>query len=212
MKIFDITIPLSEETPAWEGERGVTVTQSALKGEGSDYNISRYELSVHSGTHIDAPYHVLTDGMGVDSIPLGKLIGPVQVIEIPDGISIITDDVLREMQIMRNASRILLKTSNSKLWDIIPAVFTSDYAGIDTSGATYILSSGIGLVGIDYFSISHYTDLLHPHELLLGSNVVILENLDLRDIEPGTYVLYCLPLKLTGTDGAPARVILTQGK
>ena len=89
MRIIDISIPLSEETPVWDGDKGISVSRVAKIEEGSDFNVSRIELGVHAGTHIDAPFHVFENGNTVDQIPLKTLIGSVQVIEIPDGISVI---------------------------------------------------------------------------------------------------------------------------
>ena len=210
MKIYDVTIPLSSSTPVWEGEEGIHIHQSAVIGLESDYNVSRCEFGVHSGTHVDAPFHVLKSGKTVDSIPLQKLVGIAQVVEIPEDIGLITRKVLQDVTIDRDIKKIMFKTRNSAYWNEDPLRFSRDYVGLDTSGAEYLVSIKMELVGIDYFSVSAYDDLLQPHKTFLSDEVVLLENLDLRKINPGVYTILCLPLKIVGTDGAPARVVLTR--
>lgn len=208
MKIYDVTIPLSSETPVWEGERGITIERSAVIGAKSDYNVSRVELGVHSGTHIDAPFHVLSGDFTVDQIPLDKLVGEVQVVEIPGSTKTINRDVLANANITETFKKIIFKTSNSVFWDENPAKFRREFVGLDSNGAEYLRAAGMELVGIDFFSVSAYEDLLNPHKLLLEAGVVLVENLDLREVSAGIYEIFCLPLKLMGTDGAPARVVL----
>ncbi len=115
MKIIDISIPLSEKTPVWEGDKGISVRRVAKIEEGSDFNVSRIELGVHAGTHIDVPFHVYKNGDTVDQIPLDTLIGSVQVVEIPDGISVINKNCLMKLDLQDGIGRILFKTSNSLL-------------------------------------------------------------------------------------------------
>jgi len=208
MKIFDVTIPLSEATPVWEGEEGIVILRSAEIGEDSEFNVSRVSLGLHVGTHIDAPFHVQKTGNTVDSIPLERLIGPVQVVEIPKFAEVIDREILELVEIDESIKRILFKTANSNYWNDAPAQFTRDFVALDSSGAEYLKTAGMELVGIDFFSISAYKDLLRPHKILLRDDVVVLENLDLRAVSAGLYQLYCFPLKIIGTDGAPARVIL----
>ena len=209
MDIIDITIPLSEGTPVWEGEKGITIQRSAIIGPTSDYNVTRIEMGLHSGTHVDAPFHIRENGAFTDAIPLTKMIGPVQVVLIPADVQVINKKVLKAIEIDPSIKKILFKTVNSRFWDQVPPVFTREYVGLDTSGAEYLVSLEMELVGIDYFSISAFNDLHAPHVVMLQAGAVILENLDLRTVQVGRYTLYCLPLKVIGTDGAPARVILT---
>lgn len=210
MKIFDITIPLSNQTPVWEGDKEVSITRESLISEGEDFNVSHLSLGAHAGTHIDAPFHAFTDGDTVDRIPLEKLVGSVQVIEIEKNIDLITADVLTRCQLEKGLKRILFKTRNSQYWKEEPYRFSEDYVGLDSSAASFLVALGIQFAGIDWFSISTMQDMIKPHEILLGAGVVILENVNLLNVEPGFYDLYCLPLKLVGTDGAPVRVILTR--
>jgi arylformamidase len=209
MKIFDITLPLSNQTLVWEGDTGITIEQIAFIKQGSDFNISRAEFGVHAGTHIDAPFHLNDQGYSVDKISLDKLIGPVQVLKIDNSIKIITKEILINSGLKKDTKRLLLKTRNSEYWIKNPHQFIREYSAIDSGAATFLVEEGIEFVGIDYFSISPYDDLKTPHQILLKAGVVILENAYLLNVEPGQYNLFCLPLYLVGTDGAPVRAVLT---
>lgn len=208
MKIIDITIPLSNETPVWEGETGITILRSANLDEGGEYNVSRCEFGLHSGTHIDAPFHVMASGTTIDAIPLEKMIGTVQIVKVPSGVKVMDAVCLKGLKIDPSIKRVIFKTTNSQFWDQRPLKFNRGFVALDTSGAEYLLPMNMKLIGIDYFSISSFHDLRKPHEILLAEKIVLLENADLRQVEPGIYQLFCLPLKVIGTDGAPVRAIL----
>lgn len=208
MQIWDITIPLNEKTPVWEGDKGVSVRQVSRLSLGSDFNVTRIEMDVHTGTHMDAPFHIFDDGDAVDDIPLDTLIGEAVVLSIPDFFKEISLDALREAGFQSGTQRLLLKTRNSRFWRDDPYSFRTDFVAVNRSAAAYLVEQRVELVGIDYFSISPVTDLKAPHEILLEGGVVILENLNLLEVESGAYKLVCLPIKLTGTDGAPVRAVL----
>ena len=208
MKIIDISIPLSEKTPVWEGDKGISVRCVAKIEEGSDFNVSRIELGVHAGTHIDVPFHVYKNGDTVDQIPLDTLIGSVQVVEIPDGISVINKNCLMKLDLQDGIGRILFKTSNSLYWETDPFSFNRDYVAVNSEGAKYLTDMDLRLVGVDYFSVSSFDDLKQPHLILLNHGIVLLENIDLRQVVPGIYKLICLPMKIIETDGAPVRAVL----
>ena len=210
MNIIDISIPLSEKTPVWEGDKGISIPRVARIEEGSDFNVSRIELGVHAGTHIDAPFHVFKNGNTVDQIPLDTLIGSVQVVEIPDGISVIDKNCLTNLNFRNGIERILLKTSNSIYWETDPFSFNKEYVAINSEGAKYLADMDLKLIGVDYFSVSSYDDLKQPHLILLDRGVVLLENIDLRQVVPEIYKIICLPLKIIGTDGAPVRAVLIE--
>lgn len=208
MQIIDITIPLSNQTPVWEGDKGVHIRRVAKIEMGSEFNVSRMELGVHAGTHIDSPFHLINAGNTVDQIPLESLIGDVQVVQVSSRYDVINEKCLKELDINPAIERILFKTSNSDFWENDPYSFNTDYIALNTDGAKFLADSGMRLVGVDYFSISSFDDLTKPHMILLENNTVLLENIDLRNVFPGVYQLICLPLKLVGTDGAPVRAIL----
>ncbi len=208
MEIFDISIPLNSTTPVWEGDTGITISHSESIESGADFNVSRIEMGVHSGTHIDAPRHIFTSGLTADQVPMENLIGPVHVLRIPDEIHIIEPRNLDESGYRGDEERFLLKTANSNYWKSDPYTFHKEYAAISSECAEYLANSDTLLIGIDYFSISPYEALKPTHEILLHKGITILENVDLSAVEPGFYNLYCLPLKIMGTDGAPVRAIL----
>ena len=210
MNIIDISIPLSEKTPVWEGDKGISVQRIAKLEEGNDFNVSRIELGVHAGTHIDAPFHVFENGDTVDQIPLDALIGSVQVIEIPDGISVIDINCLMKLNFQDGIDRILFKTLPPIHLETDPFLFNKEYVAMNSEGAKYLADMDLRLIGVDYFSVSSYDDLKQPHMILLDRGIVILENVDLRQVVPEIYKLVCLPMKIIGTDGAPVRAVLIE--
>lgn len=210
MEIFDITIPLNADTPVWEGDEGVKLSQVASLKKGDGFNVSWLEMGVHSGTHIDAPFHLFDHGKTVDKIPLEKLVGEAHVLSIPQEVKVITSEVLVQSGFDGQQKKLLLKTSNSNLWEKDPHTFNKNFSAIDTACAQFLAEKKIELIGIDYFSISPIKELKPPHEILLNSDIVILENINLFDVNPGVYMMFCLPINLTGADGAPARVILVR--
>lgn len=212
MKIFDITLPLCVQTPVWEGDKKVSIGHTSRIADGEDYNVSWFEMGAHTGTHLDAPSHVLAEGAGADQIALTKLIGKAQVLQVQDAIGRITRALLDRGGIQQDIQRVLFKTRNSLMLNETPYPFDADYTGLDSGAAEWLAQRGMLLVGIDGLTIAPKDDLLMPHRILLEAGVAILESLDLREVPPGVYDLYCLPLKLIGTDGAPARVILTSGE
>ena len=130
------------------------------------------------------------------------MLGPCLLVEIADPGEAIDRATLEAAAIPAGTERVILKTPNSRLWD--RDEFTHDFVRLDGSGAEFVLERGIRLIGIDYLSIGDHD----AHLALLGNGVVALEGLDLRGIEPGSYELICLPIRLLDTDGAPARVLL----
>lgn len=210
MKIFDISLTVHEGMPVWPGDDQVVLKRRTKIEEGAHANVSFLSLSVHTGTHVDAPYHFLANGTKVNEMPLDVLVGPVQVVEVADSVTVINAEVIASSKIKKGTERVLFKTKNSQYWNLEKEEFQTGFVGIDLSGSQELVNLGVKLVGIDYLSISPYKISKPTHDTLLGSSMVIIEGLDLRKVTPGLYELYCLPLKLQGSDGAPARVILTQ--
>ncbi len=169
------------------------------------------EFGLHTGTHMDAPYHFLAQGATLDKIALERLIGPVTVLEVPQDVSVLSGDVLARLPAGLITERVLFKTRNSTYWSEHPHRFHKDFVAIDPSGADFLVERGVRLVGIDYLSIAPFRQGQATHEALLGAGVVILEGLDLSGVSQGEYQLYCLPLKIGGVEGAPVRAILIEG-
>jgi arylformamidase len=174
---------------------------------GGSENISRMELSAHTGTHVDAPYHFIPEGASVEKLSLKILIGRAYVLYLPE-VDEITASVLERSEIPPRTRRLLFKTRNSDFWKSQAADFQTSYVAISSDGAQFLVDRGVKLVGVDYLSVAPY-DNSHPtHEILLKAGTIVVEGLDLSNVSQGRYTLYCLPLKLAGADGSPARAVL----
>lgn len=210
MKIFDVSLTIRKGMPVWPGDDKVELIRMAKIEDGANANVSFLSMSVHTGTHVDAPYHFLTEGSKVDEMPLDMLVGPVQVVEIAENAKVIDAEVLSSVKFFPNVERIIFKTMNSRYWGSADDSFQTQFVGITQDGAEVLVKKGFKLVGIDYLSIAPYKMSRPTHEVLLKSEMVIIEGLDLREVDAGLFTLFCLPLKLENADGAPARVILIQ--
>jgi arylformamidase len=209
MRIIDISLTITPQMPVWPGDPTVQLERVHKIEEGSNSNVSRLGLSVHTGTHVDAPVHFLPGAKSIETLPLDALVGPVQVILINKDSGPIQADDFEKAGIKPGVERLLIKSRNSNYWLDREQVFHTDFLAVGVNGAQYLVKKGIRLVGIDYLSISPFKQSRPTHEALLKAGIVILEGVDLLEVEPGDYMLYCLPLKLGGSDGAPARAILT---
>jgi arylformamidase len=159
---------------------------------------------------VDAPHHFLNDHRTVESLSLDVLVGKVRVVEIPQNVQVVSAAVLDQAAIPHGTVRLFLKTRNSELWAHHTREFFTGFVGISIDGADWLVQHRIKLVGIDYLSAAPYKQSIPTHRALLEAGIIIVEGLDLAGIVPGIYTLYCLPLKLVGSDGAPARVILVE--
>lgn len=205
-RIIDISLPLSADLPAWPNSPGFELTQVATF-ERDGYNETMIRMGAHFGTHIDAPRHFTEDGATIDDLLLEQLNGGVFVASLK-GVNAITAEILEKLALADGVQRLLFKTSNSALWAAGKMCFEKDYVALTRDGAEWLVSKGIELVGIDYLSIQRYHDSNETHRILLGHGVVIVEGLDLSAVEQGHYDLLCLPLLVSGAEGAPARVAL----
>jgi arylformamidase len=208
--IYDISLTISPNLPIWPGDPPLELVRYESIDQGALYNATRTSSGVHLGTHIDAPRHFINDGATVEQLPLEMLTGPCYVAQLPDGVEAITSDVLERTEITSEMKRILFGTRNSHLWARGETKFQTDYVGITEDGAEWLVERGVQLVGVDYLSVAPYTDLIAPHLVLLRKGVIVVEGLNLSKVMRGFYDLYCLPLKIAGSDGAPARAILIQ--
>jgi arylformamidase len=206
--IHDVTLTISPGMPVWPGDPPVVLEQVESMDRGGHANVSKLGCSVHTGTHVDAPHHFLNDGRTVEGLDLEILTGPAEVVRIPDPVRLVTGDVLEQAGIRAGTRRLLLKTSNSKFWQEGSGRFQKEFTAISPDGAEWLIQAGIELVGVDYLSVAPFGQGTPTHRLLLGQGIILVEGLDLSHVEVGVYDLYCLPLKIAGSDGAPARVIL----
>jgi arylformamidase len=204
MKIYDISIPIRPGMIVYEGNPGVHLERVDSIPDGAHANISRLDLGVHTGTHVDAPIHFIEGAPGSESVELAPLIGPAFVVDAMEATADLDEQTLAGLNIPRGAERVLLKTKNGRLWE--RDTFTRDFIRLTGDGARYLIGRGVRVVGIDFLSIGD----AEAHRELLGNGVTPVEGLDLREVEPGEYQLVCLPLRLVGSDGAPARAVLIQ--
>jgi arylformamidase len=205
-RIYDISMPIRSGGIVYPGnpEIDITLQQAVAKGAGA--NVSAIRFGSHTGTHADASRHFFDDGQPVDQIPLDRLIGPAILVSFPDNVRAIGAAELKAHD-LRGRTRILLRTRNSAL--LSQKQFAPDYTYLAPDGAEYLVDKGVELVGIDYLSIEQFHSGHHrTHRTLLAKSVVILEGLDLSAPPPGEYQLICLPLRIEGCDGAPARAVL----
>lgn len=207
MQTYDISLAISPDLPVWPGDPPIVLERVKRMEEGANNNVSRLDMSVHTGTHVDAPYHFLQEGKTVEQLRLNLLTGRVYVLHLPD-VDLITADVLEQAQIPPRTRRVLFKTRNSDYWARRENSFQTDFVALNPEGAHYLVQRGVKLVGVDYLSVAPYKKSKLTHEILLKAGVVIIEGLDLSEVSQGRYTLFCLPLKLVGSDGAPARAIL----
>lgn len=207
MRTYDISLTVSTELPTWPGDPAVVIDQIQTIEDGDQANVSTLFMSLHTGTHVDAPLHFLEDGVAVDQLILKTLIGRAFVLHLPE-VDMVTAAVLEQAELPPRTRRVLLRTRNSEYWAEGRREFQKDYVGISPDGAQYLVDRGVQLVGVDYLSVAPYDDAVRTHQILLGSGVVIVEGLDLSAVSDGRYNLYCLPMKIAGVEGAPARAIL----
>ncbi len=207
--IYDISVPISEALVVWPGDITVRMEQSSHLARGDVATVTHLEMSAHTGTHVDAPAHFILESDDVASLALDILIGPAVVAVYP-GDDHVTAEDLAAMAIPAGTTRVLLHTKNSEIWEqeATAATFQQDFIGITEGGARWLVEHGVRLVGIDYLSAAPFTASVPTHRVLLEADVIILEGINLSGIAAGAYELCCLPLKLVGADGAPARAVL----
>lgn len=205
-RIYDVSVPVVGGGLVYPGNPEIDITPQQSIARGAGANVSRVDFGSHTGTHVDAPKHFFDDGTTVDRLPLDVLMGPALLIEFPADLMAVTEAALRQHDLSGH-ERVLLRTRNSGF--IRNRDFVRDYTYLAPDGAAYLASLGVRLVGIDYLSIEQFHSGHHKtHRTLLERGIVIVEGLDLAEPPAGTYELVCLPLRLAGLDGAPARAVL----
>jgi arylformamidase len=198
----DISVPIRPDMHVYDDNPSVSIESHTSIASGADANVSRLALGVHSGTHVDGPRHFIDGAAGTESLSLDTMVGPAAVVDATGAQADLDAEALADLHLPEGAERILLKTRNSELWN--RPSFSRDFIRLTGSGARYLIDHGVRLIGIDYLSIGD----ADANVELLGNDVVALEGLDLREVEPGDYELVCLPIRLEGSDGAPARAVL----
>ncbi len=207
MKIYDITRLITPQLAVWPGDTPFSLKQAAKISEGSSVNLGAVTLSLHTGTHADAPYHYSETGETVEALRPDIYIGGAQVVDVT-GNPIITVEILERTAGMRGigqTERLLLKTEG---WNDT-TVFPEQIPVLSLEVPDFLNERGILLLGVDVPSVDQIDSKTLPVHQALGENGIhILESLDLREVEPGFYDLIALPLKIEGADGSPVRAIL----
>jgi arylformamidase len=203
---WDVSIALQDGMVCWPGDEAPSIKQVTFMERGDMCNVTKLHMSAHTATHMDAPRHFINAGVGIDQTPLDAMIGPARVVEIADPKAIGRAEL--ELLQPRRGERLLFKTRNSReAWG--KPEFDKDFVYLADEGAKYLVECGVRTVGVDYLSIGgFYHDTVETHVTILGAGIAVIEGLDLSAVEAGEYELICLPLKIAGADGAPARVVL----
>ena len=207
-KIHDISVTLGIESIDYPGDTPYS-RNLIMNSKDSFCNLSRLEMSCHSGTHLDVPYHFYADGRKLDDFFVTDFIKRVHVIEIMDPVQVTDSEV--DWSRISPGEGVLFKTRNSREGLVKSGKFVSDYVYLSPGSAKKVTECGASLVGIDYISIEKFgVDNFHSHLEVLGKDVIVLEAINLANISEGTYTLMCLPLKLSGADASPVRAIIIE--
>ena len=206
MRMYDISVGISPDLPVWPGDPPVKLERLRDIAKGDESTVTHMSFGVHAGTHVDAPLHFLEGGDTVDRLPLRLLTGRAYVVDMGNA-EVIDEVALARVNLPPRTRRVLFKTRNSELW-AKETRFVENYVSLTPGGVNWLVKKGVQLVGVDYLSVAPYKDSVPTHRALLSAKVIILEGLDLSEVSQGRYTLYCLPLKLVGAEGAPARAIL----
>ena len=205
-RIYDISVPIRSGGLVYPGNPEIDISLQQAVAKGASANVSNIRFGSHTGTHADAARHFFDDGQPVDKIPLERLIGPALLVSFGEKVLSVGAAELREHDV-KGHKRILIRTRNSAL--LSQKEFVKDYTYLAPDGAQYLVDLGVELVGVDYLSIEQFHSGHHrTHRTLLGHAVVIVEGLDLSAPPPGEYQFICLPIRIEGCDGAPARAVL----
>jgi arylformamidase len=202
----DVTAPLHSGMVHWPDNPPVKIERMLDISKGDNANVSELSMGSHTGTHMDAPVHFINDGISLDKMDLAATIGPARVINVDDEEAIHPDAIKGEE--INPGDRILFKTrnSNSEWWS---EPFNEKFIYLTHEAAELLAEREVRTVGVDYLSVGGYKrDGAQTHRALLEAGIWIIEGLRLGEIEPGAYDLICLPLLITGADGAPSRALL----
>lgn len=208
-EIYDISVSLGDEAIDWPGNPPYIREMVSRIADGAYCDLSKITMTVHVGTHVDTPAHFISGTKNLDGFPIERWILPAHVVNIQDS-KLIQPGELKGLDITPGDA-LLFKTANSTSGRNTSGVFSEDFVYISPEAARFCVEKGVGLVGIDYGSVDRRSETDFPaHYELLGNEILILEGINLKNVPPGRYTLFCLPLKIKGAEGAPARAVLVR--
>jgi arylformamidase len=208
-EIYDITVFLGGEAVNWPGNPPYHRELVSKIEDGERLNLSKLTLNTHIGTHVDTPSHFIAEGKTLDDYSIERWILPAQVASIKDR-KVIQPSELANLD-LRPGDALLFKTANSTSGLCVSGEFSESFVHMSPEAADFCVAQKIGLIGIDYASVEKYGMEDFPvHHKLLGNGILILEGINLKEVPPGRYTLFCLPLKIKGAEGSPARAVLVR--
>jgi arylformamidase len=204
-RVWDISVPVRSDMHFYPGDPTLEQTQVRAIARGDAANLTHLALGAHTGTHVDAPAHFIDGAPTLEQVSLDRMVGPAHVLDLR-GLAAIDAAALRRHEI-HAGDIVLFKTDNSERWK--KPGFQKDFTYVTRDAAEHLVERGVKTIGMDYLSIEQFgSKTFEVHKLLLGRGILIIEGLDLGEIAAGPYLLSCLPMKLEGVDGAPARAVL----
>ena len=207
--IYDISVTLGKGAVDWPGLPPYCRELISEMKAGAPCDVSRLDIVCHVGTHVDTPAHFVPGGKTMDEYPIGRWIVPTQVDSIKDNEAIRSSE-LKHLDI-RPGEAVLFRTENSRIGRVASGVFSEEYVYISLEAADFLISKKVGLLGIDYAGVDSFPLGEAPvHKRLLGADILLLEGINLKDVPEGRYTFFCLPLKVSGAEGSPARAVLVR--
>lgn len=206
MSMIDISRRIDSTLSIWPGDAATEFQKTFAIERGDSVNVGQLSISVHTGTHCDAPRHFDNASIAAESLPLDPFIGPCRILDVRGHALIGLQDLAVDRSTLDDIpSRILLRTDG---W-IDSSTFPKQIPIITTEVADWLGSKGVDLIGVDLPSVDQLDDAKLPvHFALQRNHIHILEGLNLADVEAGDYELIALPLPIEGSDGSPVRAIL----
>ena len=204
LKIYDVSMMIHEGMMTYKNDEAKRPHLTSVKKLPADTsNESSITMNLHTGTHIDAHYHMDKNGDTIERLDLARLIMTrCRVIDMMHVLEGISREDLMTLKIERG-DFVLFKTTNS-----FSEEFSFEFVYLEKSGAEFLVEKGISGVGIDSLGIERNQPKHETHKALMDKDIIIIEGLRLKDVSEGAYLMCALPLKIKGADGAPARVVL----
>ncbi|MBI5138675.1 MAG: cyclase family protein [Candidatus Vogelbacteria bacterium] len=204
--IIDISVPIDGQIPLWPDSLAPEVISVHSIEHEDGVNETRISMGMHAGSHLDAPSHFIKDAKSMNDLDLNLFFGNAFVVDLPNVPEVKAEDLARA-NIPEGTERLLIKTSNSKLWERNVG-FQKNYVGLTIDAAEWLVKKKIKLVGLDYLSIAKFEQIEEVHVILLGAGIPLLEGINLSEVQEGIYTLISLPLNIQGVEGAPVRAVL----